>query len=231
MDLVRRRLTLLPAAVAAVSFCMPFGAFIPGAAGQRRGDHFIPPFRKSPEFHHVFLSMQKSAPKVEARLSEWQALTKRQTEALRSDKSPVIERWRREYALIPLGQTRTVAQGVNRLVNNNVRYVSDWDHGGDRDKWYGPVDTIKEGGDCEDYSLLKGYLLYHKGWPIQGLHLVAGILLNGQAHMMLGIDFADGGYALLDNLTTDLHPRPFHAWTPKYQIGPDQQSLVFLKAT
>ena len=47
---------------------------------------------------------------------------------------------------------------------------------------------------------------------------------------MLGVDYADGRQMLLDNLTPRLHARPFGGWTPKYQIGAHQQTVVYIKA-
>ncbi|WP_420348968.1 transglutaminase-like cysteine peptidase [Pelagibius sp.] len=174
--------------------------------------------------------MRRAAPKVEARLRRWSDLARREAATLASSDHPVLVRWRRNLAALPSGRSDGLVRQVNLLVNCDVRYRSDWDHGHVRDKWYGPVETLAEGGDCEDYALLKGLLLHNRGWPDQALHLVAGILATGEGHMMLGVDYADGRQVLLDNLTPRLHARPFGGWTPKYQIGAHQQTLVYIKA-
>lgn len=174
--------------------------------------------------------MRRSEPKIEARLQRWIEIVRREAPVLRKSDHPVLVRWRRELSALPQTHDEPLVAAVNRMVNNDVRYLSDWRHGGVRDRWYGPLQTLEEGGDCEDYALLKGYVLYTRGWPLQNLHLVAGILLSGEGHMMLGIDYGPGRRVLLDNLTLRVHDRPFGGWTPRYQIGPYQKTLVYVRA-
>jgi len=115
------------------------------------------------------------------------------------------------------------------MVNNQVHYITDWEHGGKKDQWYGPEETIRVGGDCDEFSLLKAVLLYHRGWSRGDMAFVVGILPTGEAHMMLGIVFANGGQAMLDNLSNQLRPRPFNSWAPLYQINGIKPTVAFLK--
>lgn len=190
--------------------------------------------KSAPQQRHTYLPMQKSLPAIEARLKEWSAIAERDAAVLKTSDHPAIKRWRALLYGLPPGNTKDVAQLVNVAVNKAVRYVSDWDHGGQRETWYGPAQTLQEGGDCEDFALLKAVTLKAHGWQTQSMHLVAGLLPSGEGHMMLGIDFNGAGphadHGLLDNLSPDIHPRPFHAWVPKYQIGAHQKSLVFIQA-
>ena len=172
--------------------------------------------------------MQHSAPQVEARLRQWIDIVRREAKVLRTSDHPMLVKWRRQLAGLPGSRNESQVAAVNQVVNTDVRYITDWEHGRSRDRWYGPVETLEEGGDCEDYALLKGYLLYTLGWPMQTLHLVAGILLNGEAHMMLGVDYGPGRRVLLDNRSPRVHPRPYGGWKPKYQIGAHQKSLVYI---
>lgn len=235
MSVSRRKFAALSAAAIAASLCLPLGKLTSRPNLGPRDDHFIPPFRKvAPQQRHTYLPMHKSLPKMEARLRQWSAVAQREAAELQTSDHPAIKRWRALLYGLPPGNTMEVAQLVNVAVNKAVRYVSDWDHGQKRDIWYGPAATLVEGGDCEDYSLLKAVTLHAHGWPTETMHLVAGILDNGQAHMMLGVDFGGGRHGehgLLDNLTPNIHPRPFPAWTPKYQIGANQKSMVFIRAT
>ncbi len=231
----RRRFVSLSAAAGAAFFGLPLNGVVSRPSLSPRDDHFIPPFGKvAPQQRHTFLPMHRSLPKVEARLRQWSAVAQREAAELQTSDHLAIKRWRALLYGLPPGNTKEVAQQVNVAVNKAVRYVSDWDHGQKRDVWYGPAVTLQEGGDCEDYALLKAVTLHAHGWPTETMHLVAGILDNGQAHMMLGVDFGGGRHGkhgLLDNLSPEIRPRPFQAWTPKYQIGANQQSVVFIKAT
>ena len=233
MQISRRRFSILSVA-AATSLCL-----LPGVPSSRppegpRDRPFIPPFMKSaPQQRHTYLPMQKSLPAIEARLSRWSAVAAREAETLKTSDHPAIKRWRALLYGLPPGNTREVARLVNVAVNKAVRYVSDWDHGQKSEIWYGPAQTLQEGGDCEDFALLKAATLRAHGWPTQAMHLVAGVLNSGEGHMMLGVDFNHHGphpdHGLLDNLSPDIHPRPFTAWAPKYQIGAHQKSLVYIQ--
>ncbi|NIA69615.1 hypothetical protein HBA54_13520 [Pelagibius litoralis] len=231
MQLTRRSVLSLSAAVLAGCASVPFTA-MPSAAppGQHRHPA-ISPFHPSTPHHHTYLAMQRSAPKVEARLQRWVDLVRREATTLDRSDHPVLVRWRRELSSLARVHDERLAVAANQMVNGDVRYISDWLHGHTRDRWYGPVETLEEGGDCEDYALLKGYVLYTRGWPLERLHLVAGILLSGEAHMMLGVDYGPDRRVLLDNLTPRIHARPFGGWTPKYQIGPHQKTLVYIKTS
>jgi len=236
MAISRRRFTAVAAATAAVSLGLSSGLVVSRPAEGPRDQHFIPPFgKRPPQQRHTYLSMEKSLPAVEARLSEWGAVARRETETMKTSTHPAIKRWRALLYGLPPGNTKEVAQHVNVAVNKSVRYVSDWEHGHQKEIWYGPIETLTVGGDCEDIALLKAVTLAAHGWPTSAMHLVAGLLPNGIGHMMLGIDFNFGrpheDQGLLDNLSPNLHPRPFPAWTPKYQIGANQKSLVYIQAS
>ncbi|WP_422367722.1 transglutaminase-like cysteine peptidase [Pelagibius sp.] len=229
MRFTRRQVLSLPAAVLAASAVVPFTARPAVAPPGRHRHPSISPFHHSTRHHHTFLALQRSEPKIEARLQQWMEILQRETPTLHTSDHPVLVRWRRELSGLPQTHDERLVAAVNRMVNSDVRYLSDWRHGGGRDRWYGPLETLQEGGDCEDYALLKGYVLYTRGWPLQNLHLVAGILLSGEAHMMLGVDYGPGRQVLLDNLVPHIHDRPFGGWMPRYQIGPHQKTLVYIK--
>ncbi|HIP77688.1 MAG TPA: hypothetical protein EYH07_04400 [Kiloniellaceae bacterium] len=230
MRLTRRRALTAPLFLAGAGFLATFPLISTGSADPPASGAAGNPFRPGTAHHHAFFAMRQAIPRVEARLRRWVDLAQREAQTLATSDHPALVRWRRDLASLPEERSEALVQKVNLLVNRDVRYRSDWNHGHVRDKWYGPVESLEEGGDCEDYALLKGLLLHSRGWPDTALHLVAGVLASGEGHMMLGVDYADGRQMLLDNLTPRLHARPFDGWTPKYQIGAHQQSLVYIKA-
>ncbi len=219
--IARRTLLWLPGALAAANLLRPPGT--PAQAAEPASN----PFPQGSPRHRTYLVMRKSAPDVEKRLTDWIAIAKREAKTLRASDNPTIARWRRAFDAVGQGDERGLAEAVNLAVNRDIRYLPDWKHGS-KDAWYGPIETLKVGGDCEDYALLKGIILNTRGWPGERLHLVAGVLHSGAAHMMLAVKFADGREALLDNLSSDLHPRPYDGWTPKYQIAAREETLFYM---
>ena len=231
MRLTRRRIFGLSALLAGASLSLPLVVLLSRGETPPDRQTQVNPYEEGTPHHQTYRALRHSAPKVEARLRRWTDLARREVQTLETSDHPALVRWRRDLSGLPEGRSEALVETVNLLVNRDVRYRSDWNHGHVRDKWYGPVETLEEGGDCEDYALLKGLLLHSRGWPDQSLHLVAGILSSGEGHMMLGVDYGDGRQVLLDNLTPRLHPRPFEGWAPRYQIGAHQQTLIYIEAS
>ena len=229
MRLMRRRLLVASTLMVGASVAVPTIVLRPRGAQSSSASPYENPFQRGSRRHETYRALRHSAPKVEGRLSRWIEMAMRERETLRTSGHPVVARWRQELAALPKEHNEAMVVAINQMVNRDVRYLSDWEHGQVRDRWYGPVATLEEGGDCEDYALLKGFLLHTRGWPVQSLHLVAGIMQSGEGHMMLGVDYADGRQVLLDNRTMNIHRRPYRGWIPKYQIGPEQDTLIFFK--
>jgi predicted transglutaminase-like cysteine proteinase len=129
------------------------------------------------------------------------------------------------------GRSAGVLQAVNDAINNRVRGVEDREHWGVDDYWATPAESIASaGGDCEDYSLAKYYLLKELGVPLQRLRItyVRALRLNGQAHMVLAYYASpDAEPFILDNIDhavrsasqrTDLEP--------VYTFNDDEVQLV-----
>ena len=89
---------------------------------------------------------------------------------------------------------------ANRAVNMVIRYVSDFDHHGEADRWSAALATFATGkGDCEDYAIAKYVALTEAGFPRDDLQLV--VLRNRaarQEHAVLAARL-DGRWLLLDN--------------------------------
>jgi predicted transglutaminase-like cysteine proteinase len=95
-------------------------------------------------------------------------------------------------------------QLVNDAINGQVKWLEDSAHWGAADYWATPAESIgSAGGDCEDYSIAKYYLLKELGVPIARLRItyVRALKLKGQAHMVLAYYSApDAEPLILDNL-------------------------------
>lgn len=83
---------------------------------------------------------------------------------------------------------------VNRLVNTEIKPVSDMELYGERDFWTYPLRQ----GDCEDYVLLKRKILIARGWPAPALLITVVRDENDEGHAVLTV-MTDRGEFILDN--------------------------------
>jgi len=86
---------------------------------------------------------------------------------------------------------------VNSFSNNSVKPVTDLDHYGVEEHWTYP----RSYGDCEDYVLLKRYMLMQRGWPASSLLITVVRQPNGDGHAVLTVRTSRADY-VLDNLET-----------------------------
>lgn len=86
---------------------------------------------------------------------------------------------------------------VNRLVNRQVREVSDYRQFQTGDYWTLPT---SRGGDCEDFALLKKQELIKRGLPAQSLLIATVLDKSNQGHAVLVVRTTQGDL-ILDNLT------------------------------
>ncbi len=120
-------------------------------------------------------------------------------------------------------------QTVNTFFNR-IPFLSDAVHWSAEDYWATPAETVgSHGGDCEDYSIAKYFLLKEFGVPVERLRItyVKAVKLN-QAHMVLAYYAAPGAEPLiLDNLDDRVRPasdRP--DLIPVYSFNDDDVVLV-----
>lgn len=92
---------------------------------------------------------------------------------------------------------------------NQVRFLDDSIHWGQKDYWATPVEfLISNGGDCEDFSIAKYYTLQEVGVDMSKLSIsyVKALELN-QAHMVLTYYETPASIPLvLDNLIPEIKP-------------------------
>lgn len=120
-------------------------------------------------------------------------------------------------------------QAVNSFFNR-IPFLSDATHWAAEDYWATPAETVgSNGGDCEDYSIAKYFLLKEFGVPVERLRItyVKAIRLN-QAHMVLAYYAAPGAEPLiLDNLDDRVQAASHRPdLVPVYSFNDDDVMLV-----
>jgi predicted transglutaminase-like cysteine proteinase len=162
---------------------------------------------------------QRFGPATPERISRWKAFARDQKA------TPVAQR---------LGTPRgrdALLQTVNDAINGQVKWLDDKEHWGAEDYWATPAESIgSAGGDCEDYSIAKYYLLKEIGVPIERLRItyVRALKLNGQAHMVLAYYATpDAEPLLMDNLDPRVRPASERRdLEPVYSFNDDEVQLV-----
>jgi predicted transglutaminase-like cysteine proteinase len=121
-----------------------------------------------------------------------------------------LEKWKRYAAdrkSSQLAETELLRE-VNRTLNA-IRFVDDPTHWGEEDYWATPAESVgSNGGDCEDFSIAKYFLLKELGIPIAKLRMtyVKATRLN-QPHMVLAYyERPDAEPLVLDNLEDTVRP-------------------------
>lgn len=110
-----------------------------------------------------------------------------------------------------IGEDITAGQkleAVNAFFNR-VPFVSDQEHWGQPDYWATPLEFVASGGgDCEDFSIAKFFVLRVFGVPAEELRLMyAKALSLNQAHMvLLYLESPDAMPKVLDNLNGEVLP-------------------------
>lgn len=84
---------------------------------------------------------------------------------------------------------------INYQVNMAVEPVTDQEYYKTEEYWAYP----KKYGDCEDYALLKRYMLLQQGWPASSLLITVVKQVSGDGHAVLTVRTDLGDFAL-DNL-------------------------------
>ncbi|MCE7027287.1 transglutaminase-like cysteine peptidase [Jiella sp. CBK1P-4] len=90
---------------------------------------------------------------------------------------------------------------VNAAVNNNIFPRTDEEIYGVAEYWAYPTSE----GDCEDFALLKQYMLEREGIPASALLVTVVKQTNGDGHAVLTLR-TDQGDFVLDNLETQILP-------------------------
>jgi predicted transglutaminase-like cysteine proteinase len=92
---------------------------------------------------------------------------------------------------------------------NQMEFVDDITHWGEKDYWATPIEFLgTRGGDCEDFSIAKYFTLKAMGVEEEKLNLTYVKALNYNVHHMVLTYFSmpDAEPLVLDNLVTEIKP-------------------------
>ncbi len=143
-------------------------------------------------------------------------------ERLATSNVPAVRNWRNGVEALRDKSPLEQLDGVNRLVNDSVKYESDYEHWRRLDRWGHSYETLTEGGDCEDFAILKAISLYNLGWPAEKLAVLVGyswITLPPGGHAILMATMADGSQVLLGSAMRELStPAENQSYYPAYAL-------------
>jgi predicted transglutaminase-like cysteine proteinase len=97
---------------------------------------------------------------------------------------------------------------VNQFFNQ-MEFIDDIDHWGDKDYWATPIEFLgTQGGDCEDFTIAKYFTLKAMGIKEEKLNLTYVKALTYNVHHMVLTYFSTPGSEplVLDNIVTDIKP-------------------------
>jgi predicted transglutaminase-like cysteine proteinase len=136
--------------------------------------------------------------------------------------SPKLRRWRQVLESLKGASIFDQIDEVNRTVNALVTYRADAATGGGiGDHWSSPLQTLEQGGDCEDIVMLKYISLMELGVPEKKLRLVVvRERKSGLGHAVLAVQASKKLTLVLDNRTAAVLPddRVRH-YQPLYSIS------------
>ena len=101
-------------------------------------------------------------------------------------------------------KTLDVIKRVNQWVNASIQPVTDAEQWGIEDRWSYP-DPVNSRGDCEDYALLKRWMLLNEDFPLQSLLITVVRNRQDEGHAVLMVR-TDHGDFILDNLNDEVMP-------------------------
>lgn len=131
--------------------------------------------------------------------TKWTGMLKRFEQEMASPSSArVFNAWKANLHSIQGQSLRVMASKVNDLVNK-APYIVDSKNWGQSDYWATPVQFLRDGGDCEDFAIMKYVALRALGVPESRMR-VAIVHDNEKSipHAVLVVYTDDGAY-ILDN--------------------------------
>lgn len=128
-------------------------------------------------------------------------------------------RWHRYVKSLRRLSPMAQLHAVNRAVNS-WRYIEDRANYGVVDYWATPAETMRRGGDCEDFAVAKYVALRQLGWSDKQLRVVVVIDRNLRtAHAVLAVA-VNGTQMILDNQSRQvLDHRRIRHYRPVYSIN------------
>lgn len=109
---------------------------------------------------------------------------------------------------------------VNKLLNQVQQYVLDPINWKREDYWASPAQFFNKGGDCEDFSILKYFVLKDLGWRDEQLRIVV-VHDNSRdlPHAVLAVSYKDREFILDNQIDVVVqHSRILH-YRPIYSVN------------
>lgn len=108
---------------------------------------------------------------------------------------------------------------MNNFVNS-FPYKEDIDNYGVNDYWASPAEFARNGGDCEDYAIMKFFALRELGFDADKMRIVVVRDLSRQVvHAVVALGVAGKTY-ILDSLTDRILPDDKITWyAPQYSFN------------
>lgn len=144
------------------------------------------------------------------RVQTWLQNTQTEIDNIMLSTDPRVITWRNAILAVPMDSDRKMLDHINAITNNSILYVDDFDHY-HKDYWAPPIETLTNGGDCEDIALLKAVALHLKRWDddnaANSMHLLVGLMNQNNKtvpHAALEVDTADDEHYVMNNLTDSI---------------------------
>ena len=125
--------------------------------------------------------------------------------------------WARDLRPLQSLPIRKIIDRVNNRVNQ-FQYKSDLTIYNKADKWLAPRDFLQNGGDCEDFALMKMASLYALGISEDDMRIVVGVIDDGRAHAVLNVTL-NGQNIILDNRYSAILTADVSDFSPKYSMN------------
>lgn len=134
--------------------------------------------------------------------------------------SSALNHWRQTLFGLKGQPPRQILDDINRTVNALVTYRADGWQPGRKDQWASPLESIENGGDCEDIAILKYVSLMELGFAEKQLRLViVREKASGKGHAILAVNLK-GRHFILDSLDDGVRPEnEVTAYLPLYSIS------------
>lgn len=167
---------------------------------------------------------------LEARVAEWNKRAILHHDSMNISPHPKIVKWREQLVTLDFNDEYSGLLAMNKIINENVRYVDDYHHYHKSDYWADPETTLVEGGDCEDIALVKAAVLYRFNWPSDRKKLLVGYLMESgrkESHALLLVETSSGEQYILRSISNEVvHPSEID-FIPFYAVN--SQGVVVVK--
>ena len=142
--------------------------------------------------------------------------------------SPGLRRWRDLIQLLRDAGRYDLLDGINRGINDLVVYRNDNWVPGKKDRWASPLESIANGGDCEDIAILKYVSLLELGFSEQQLRLViVKERKRNEGHALLAVKLKKT-WIILDSLSDTIQSdEAVTGYMPLYSISGKKRWLHF----